>query len=189
MTNEEIQNKINQLVFVYDYLGKEINVLKGKLNQVPQEIENLGPYFEKPNVGEQYWRIDSDNQVVRSWWNNQKEDFRRLYSNNVFLTEQEALKEAKYRELRAKYIAYVKEYNGDWVADWSDVNQRKYKLGWVTSSELMCVSVALLYFGTDYDFYFKDEDFRPFIQKRMTDVEISAVITHDLSVIEVGDVR
>lgn len=180
MTPKEILESIAKL-------EKELASLKERVNIEPQE--NLEPKVYLPEIGEKYWYLFATGEVANYIWKNDKTDNDLFTQGNVFLTQQEAQKEAQYRKLRAKYVAYVKEYNDGWVADWSDKEQVKYYLQWHCFNNFFHIINTYTNLPTDLDFIFKGTNFTGFILKRMTHEEIRAVINHDLSCIEVGDVR
>ncbi len=179
MTPKEILERIEQL-------EKELASLKERVNiEPPQKAENLEPKFDVPELDQEYFLVYANGSTDNLYWGNSVSDYARLVHGNIILTEQEALKTAIYNKLRAKYVAYIKEYNGDWVADWSDKEQVKYYLQWDCFYNSLDIVNTYTNLPTDSDFIFKDYNFLSFIQKRMTDAEIRAVINHDLSCIEV----
>ncbi len=190
MTTDELLRKIieaEQKVLAFH--NQAFNTLKEEVinatKQAPEE--NLEPKFDVPYVGQKYWFIYDDGEVYESKWEGDNFDTARLAQENLFLTKQQALKELQYRKLRAKYVAYVKEYNGDWVADLDNHEQEKSHLYYNAKHNTLVLTSSYRSVMTDLAFVFKDKDFLPFIQKRMTVAEIRAVINHDLSMIEVGN--
>ncbi len=167
-------------------LEKELATLKARVNiKPPQKTKNLEPKFEVPELKRKYWVADASGDVFSFYFRNDIVDNQRLKQGNVFLTEKDCQKQSIYNELRAKYVAYVKEYNGDWVADLDNHAQEKFQLYYNAMQKKLLSMSNYVSVMTDLAFVFKDKDLLPFVQKRMTDVEIRAVINHDLSCIEV----
>ncbi len=181
----KIKQLHNDLCDLRVQVEKTTDVLFNLNDSLIIETENLEPKFDTPEIGQSYWFLRDDGSREANEWQNDQIDTERLKYGNVFLIEKDCQKQFIYTQLRAKYVAYVKEYNGDWAADWSDKKQEKNHLEWDYDYEAFFIHDNYTNNGTDIDFQFKDYNFLPFIQKRMTDNEIRAVINHDLSMIEV----
>ncbi len=186
MTNEEMLNRITEIERGLTISIGELNLLKAKVNVEPQPPqENLEPKFDVPEIGQKYFLVYTNGAIDELNWGNTYTDYERLAHGNIRFTQTEALKEQQYRKLRTKYVAYVKEYNGDWVTSNDDTNGiTYYTMVYNRFTGSLAVDDNNHWVTTELDFIFKDSGFLPFIQKRMTDKEIRAVINHDLSCIQ-----
>jgi hypothetical protein len=74
--------------------------------------------------GQPYWYIGSDNSLYEDSWGNTSIDIARFNLNNVFLTKENAQKQADRNQLLADIERFAAENNGE--IDWSEVNKTKY---------------------------------------------------------------
>jgi len=110
-----------------------------KLNDRMNEPEPVVYYkeLEYPEVGTQYWYIDTF-IGVRTWDDNFT-DITRFNSGNYYATNKEANSEFEWRALNTQILNSITLLNkkDNWVVDWTDGNQRKWYFVWdETDNEL-----------------------------------------------------
>ena len=116
-------------------LEKELKELK------ETEIED----DEFPRLGEQYWFVDTDGYVVRSYWSDDTDDNYRKDFLRIFKTKKEC---KRYLEIQKAF----KEKSKNFEPNWKDVNQDKYYLFYdnisnsIKISYLSTVQIKSLFF-------------------------------------------
>ena len=124
MTNEEIQEKLEQLASSIDWIKtKLVDLLEEKglapvktsyEVEVPEDIEN---YYYADEIGEINLVGDTFHET----------DYERVYQRGLaFKTRAEAEQFDKERILINKLKDRAKEYNGGWTPDLKDYNEKKY---------------------------------------------------------------
>jgi hypothetical protein len=103
---------------VRDALEKE-EILKTKVEEFiePKKVEGKW----KPRFNEKYWCVQGSGIIFSAMWYDDKIDYFRLQTNNVFRTSEDA-------ETWLKVHDRVHELIGDWEADWGNSDQIKYSL-------------------------------------------------------------
>ena len=92
-------------------LEKELDELK--------EVEIVDDEF--PRLGEQYWFVDVDGNVVYAYWGNRAVDKCRKDFLRIFKTKKEC---ERYSEIQKAFMDKSKEFK----PDWKNGNQDKYCL-------------------------------------------------------------
>lgn len=91
----------------------------------PQKTKNNVLYaVVKPEIGTIYHVIDSRNKALMSSWQNNTGDNERFSINNVFLTEENAQKQADRNKLLAEIQRFADENNE--VMNWSTLEHQHY---------------------------------------------------------------
>ena len=112
---EEIQKQIEELEKKTQELQKELEFEKNKYV--------IDYPFEVPDS---YWRLELTGVITKDWWSNDDWERHCYKQGNIFLTEEEAEKEQKRRELLIRFKQYRDKCNGDWKPNFKDVNSWKY---------------------------------------------------------------
>ena len=110
-------------------IQKQIEELEKKTQELQKELE-----FEKNKyvidypfeVPDSYWRLELNGVITKDWWSNDDWERHCYKQGNIFLTEEEAEKEQKRRELLIRFKQYRDKCNGDWKPDFKDVNSWKH---------------------------------------------------------------
>ncbi len=117
---------------------------KIKIEQGEYTLEEIQKMFEKEEIlkyhngavvealekEQHYFCISDCSEVGFSYFYNDDADKYRLLTRNVFLTEEEAEKEAKRRKRYYEIINEIDRINREeiWVADWNDDDKAKESL-------------------------------------------------------------
>ena len=112
---EEIQKQIEELEKKTQELQKELEFEKNKYV--------IDYPFEVPDS---YWRLELNGVITKDWWSNDDWERHCYKQGNIFLTEEEAEKEQKRRELLIRFKQYRDKCNGDWKPNFKDVNSWKH---------------------------------------------------------------
>lgn len=122
MTNEELQQKIEQL----EQQIKDLKVkLESKVEKEPYEVE------EPEDIENYYYVSESGNidlvEDVSYEWN-----YVDLYKRGLtFKTEEEVKQYDKERILLFKLHKWAEEHNGGWIPDWDDDNKTNYYVNYL----------------------------------------------------------
>mgnify|MGYP003657231620 CR=1 FL=1 len=95
-----------------------------------ERVEELQPEPEsivwEPKKGEEYWYVGCDGTVQFTDWRADKLDMDFLEHHNVYKTQGQAEKAAKYQRRYNMVLQAVLNLEPDQVVDWKDKNQAKY---------------------------------------------------------------
>lgn len=105
--------------------------IKKQIQELKKELE-----FEKNKyvvdypfeVPDSYWRLELNGVITKDWWSNDDWERRCYKQGNIFLTEEEAEKEQKRRELLIRFKQYRDKCNGDWKPDFLQHLVDKYSI-------------------------------------------------------------
>lgn len=115
MTNEELQQKIEQL----EEQIKDLKVkLKEKAEKKPYEVE-------VPEDLEDYFYVDETGIIYKLSVYVESEQIKILNRGLAFKTKEEAEQFDKERILINKLKNWAKEHQEDWTPDWSNFNETK----------------------------------------------------------------
>jgi len=94
-------------------------------------VEELQPPEPKssvwePKKAEEYWYVDIDGTLDDTEWRDGEEDWNLLIHHNVYKTQVQAEKAAKYQRRYNMVLQAVLNLEPDQVVDWKDMNQAKY---------------------------------------------------------------
>jgi hypothetical protein len=107
--------------------------------------------------GDEVCILDSDGEIISSYWDCRRGSFDIFNQGNIFPTGQASELESKRRKLLTRFRAFRDEYNGDWKPDWKNHRDRKY---FISFSEK--IKLLLFYTGTSNHFqlfgFFKNEE-------------------------------
>ena len=118
MTQKEHDEKVTELRISLVEAEKQIQDIRGKLDELNNvKIEPESRRW-KPKEGETYYYIGTSGVVYADGWTNHYVDFARYASGNVFKTEEEALFEVESR----KVVAELKEFAEPEDRKWRDNN-------------------------------------------------------------------
>jgi hypothetical protein len=153
MTNEELQEKFEQL-------ASEIDWIKTKLVDL-QEEKGLAPVktsyeVEVPeDIGEYYYVSESgDINLVEDVFHDI--DYEGLYLRGLaFKTKEEAEQFDKERVLLFKLHKWTEEHNKGWKPNWKDMYEGKYIIQYINKSEIL---------EPFYSYYFKEFSKLPYFK-------------------------
>ena len=94
-------------------------------------VEELQPPEPKssvwePKKAEEYWYVDIDGTLDDTEWRDGEEDWNLLIHHNVYKTQVQAEKAAKYQRRYNMVLQAVLNLEPEQVVDWKDKNQFKY---------------------------------------------------------------
>ena len=124
MTNEELQEKFEQLASAIDWIKTKLVNLQEEKGlapvKTPYEVEvpgDIGNYYYVSELGD----IDLVENVFCDF------DYKGVYQRGLaFKTEEEAEQFDKERILLFKLHKWAEEHNGDWTPNWNDYNEEKW---------------------------------------------------------------
>ena len=100
------------------------------IQRLVKRVEDLQPEPKsivwEPKKGERYWYVDIDGRLNSHECRYDEEDEDLLKHHNVYKTQAQAEKAAKYQRQYNMVLQAVLNLEPDQVVDWSDVNQTKY---------------------------------------------------------------
>ena len=120
MTNEELQQKIEQL-------EQQIKDLKVKLESEMEPIPYTPYEVEVPEDIRGYYYVDEygDINLVKDTFHNT--DYEGIYQRGLaFKTREEAEQFDKERILIKKLKDWAKKYNEGWIPNWNDLDEGKW---------------------------------------------------------------
>lgn len=142
-------------------LEKQIQELDERKVALQQELE-----LEKQKTEIEYpfhfkgecWQLRIDGLVKEDWWSSSGYDRNCYQQGNMFITQQEAIKERERRILLTRFRQFRDKCNGDWQPDFEDWEVNKYYLAYSYASNALCCFTALC--NTDFQpfGYFKNSD-------------------------------
>ena len=106
-------------------IKKQMQELQKELELEMQKTEIEYPPLR---LNQQYWVINSEGEVLRSWWSEDGFDKNRCQVGNVFITEEEARKERDRRILLTRFRQFRDKCNGDWKSDFLQHLIDKYSI-------------------------------------------------------------
>lgn len=118
MTNEELQQKIEQL----EHQIKDLKVkLEEKVEKKPYEVE-------VPEDLEEYYMLEEGGDVLKT--NTYSEKWRRktFIRGLVFETREQAEQHDKERILLFKLHKWAEEHNEGWTPNWEDIKEEKWSV-------------------------------------------------------------
>ena len=127
-------------------IQKQIQELENKTKELQEELEleKQKTEIEYPlKTNENYWFLNQVGNVFPSWWSEDDFDTCRYKIGNVFLTEDEAIKERDRRILLTRIKQFRDKCNGDWKPDFKDWEVNKYYLAYSYASNAVCCFTAL----------------------------------------------
>lgn len=121
-------------------IQKQIEELEKKTQELQKELE-----FEKNKyvvdypfeVPDSYWRLELNGVITKDWWSNDDWERHCYKQGNIFLTEEEAEKEQKRRELLIRFRQFRDKCNGDWKPDFKDNNSQKNYISFSYNDNMM----------------------------------------------------
>ena len=105
-------------------LAEQVAQLEAELAKLKANMNKPTPFI--PKINERYWCVISEGSVAYFLYSGHKSDQDRLDFGNVYRTKHEAQKVADQRLAEVRVLRKLREYEGDWVADWSNTCQKKY---------------------------------------------------------------
>ena len=156
-------NSLEELSKAAYALQKCIVAFENELSRALDDIKELEkeedtwemkcPY----EYGDEVCILDSDGEIISSYWDCRRGSFDIFNQGNIFPTGQASELESKRRKLLTRFRAFRDECNGDWKPDWKNHRDRKY---FISFSEK--IKLLLFYTGTSNHFqlfgFFKNEE-------------------------------
>ena len=133
-------------------LEKQIQELQKELEFEKQKTEIEYPFHFKGEC----WQLRIDGLVSEDWWSTSGYDRNCYQQGNMFITQQEAIKERDRRILLTRFRQFRDKCNGDWKPDFEDWEVNKYYLAYSYVSNKLCCFTTLC--NTDFQTfgYFKN---------------------------------
>ena len=78
--------------------------------------------------GDEVCLLDSDGEIISSYWDCRRGSFDIFNQGNIFPTGQAAELESKRRNLLTRFRAFRDECNGDWKADFENPTEAKFSI-------------------------------------------------------------
>ena len=122
---EELFKVVNAYSGWFANLADELSKVLADI-KAPKKEEDTWEMKCPYKIGDEYWCLYSYGGIYTSFWSGTWEDKDRFNSGNIFPNKETAELEAKRRELLTRFRTFRDECNGDWKADWNDINQEKY---------------------------------------------------------------
>jgi hypothetical protein len=82
----------------------------------------------KPEIGDNYWRLSGSGVCNMEKHGGEDYDLGCIARGNCYRTRQDAIKADDLQRKIVKLNDMIDDFNGDWVADWTDETQKKYEL-------------------------------------------------------------
>jgi hypothetical protein len=125
---------------------------------------------------ERYYYFDSIGVISNDNEYHDDIDNYRYSVGNYFLTKEEAIKHLELTQARVRIEDAVREYNGNWKADWTNINQEKNKIffNWGVDTFDFNTYVEC---QTPNGFYLKDKN-KGFLKKHEADLKLIMGITN-----------
>ena len=114
-------------------LVKEANAYSGWFANLADELSKVLADIKAPEKEEDTWEmkcpyeygdemciLDSDGEIISSYWDCRRGSFDIFNQGNIFPTGQAAELEAKRRNLLTRFRAFRDECNGDWKPDYEN---------------------------------------------------------------------
>lgn len=118
---------------------------RGNLEITPEELDKLlGVKVgrQKPNIGDEYWSIDSFGTVCIGIWKNVDADNYRYYTNNCFLTAEAAEQKLQIIETEIDLYKYAEEHKEAEI-DWGNDQQLKWYLAYRCLNDDISFNITL----------------------------------------------
>lgn len=127
MNKEEIMKQVEQI-------EKELSRLKRVLYDPETKFE--------PEVGDEYWFIDSEGDTISAVWTNAGIDKSRNKLHNCYPTIELAIKQLKRNHIKCTLEDIAERLNAGKSIDWSDHTQDKYFLIYTHYEEKLYTNAA-----------------------------------------------
>lgn len=143
---EELEKKIKEL-------DERKVALQNELELEKQKIEFEYPFHFKGEC----WQLRIDGLVKEDWWSSSGYDRNCYQQGNMFITQQEAIKERERRILLTRFRQYRDKCNGDWKPDFKNDSSWKYYIGLNHNDNMIKIYSYLILEGFNLFGYFKKE--------------------------------
>lgn len=97
--------------------------------EIPEEEEDTWEMKCPYEDGDEYYLLDDSGSDYKFEWDGRSVDKKRFSQGNAFPTKEAAELESKRRNLLTRFRAFRDECNGDWKADWENIQKAKYYIG------------------------------------------------------------
>lgn len=154
---EELQKIVENFRVGVTEIGERFAKLLPDIEIYEEEEEDTWEMKCPYEYGDKHYCIQSSGDVFQDFWEGMEADNRYFSQGNTFLTEQEAVLEAKRRNLLTRFRAFRDECNCDWNADCTDVTQKKYYISYSEIKNGLYVSYIVLGNHLHTFSYFKNE--------------------------------
>lgn len=152
---EELQKTAENFRVAVAEIGERLSKLLPDI-EIPEEEEDTWKMKCPYEYGDEVCILDSDGEIISSYWDCRRGSFDIFNQGNIFPTGQASELEAKRRNLLTRFRAFRDECNGDWKADWNDYNSKKWVIVVNGEKEIYAMWTfglnAFPYFG-----YFKNQ--------------------------------
>lgn len=132
-------------------LEKQIQALQQELEFEKQKTEIEYPFHVKGEC----WQLRIDGLVKEDWWSSSGYDRNCYQQGNMFITQQEAIKERERRILLTRFRQFRDKCNGDWNKD-NEIRNYSIRYDYVSNGLFIATLVATN--GFELFGYFKNSD-------------------------------
>ena len=153
---EELVKAADSYRAFFANLADELAKVLGDI-KTPNEEEDTWKMKCPYEYGDKHYCIQPTGEVFSDFWEGMEADNRYFSQGNTFLTEQEAVLEAKRRNLLTRFRAFRNECNEDWKSDCKDVTQKKHYVSYSEIKNSLYVSYIVLGNHLHIFGYFKNE--------------------------------
>ena len=154
---EELQKIVENFRVGVTEIGERFAKLLPDIEIYEEEEEDTWEMKCPYKYGDKNYCIQSNGEVFPGCWENIESNNRYFSQGNTFPTEQEAVLEAKRRNLLTRFRAYRNECNEDWKSDCKDVTQKKHYVSYSEIKNSLYVSYIVLGNHLHIFGYFKNE--------------------------------
>lgn len=116
---------IENAIALSEQLKENPDMIKSFSSLLPQQEDAWKmkcPY----GYGDEVCLLDSDGEIISSYWDCRRGSFDIFNQGNIFPTGQAAELEVKRRNLLTRFRAFRDECNNGWKPDWNDIDQEKH---------------------------------------------------------------
>ena len=153
---EELVKAADSYRAFFANLADELAKVLGDI-KTPNEEEDTWKMKCPYEYGDKHYCIQPTGEVFSDFWEGMEADNRYFSQGNTFLIEQEAVLEAKRRNLLTRFRAFRNECNEDWKSDCKDVTQKKHYVSYSEIKNSLYVSYIVLGNHLHIFGYFKNE--------------------------------
>ena len=141
---EELEKQITEL-------DERKVALQNELELEKQKTEIEYPFHFKGEC----WQLRLDGLVSEDWWSNSGYDRNCYQQGNMFITQQEAIKERDRRALLTRFRQFRDKCNGDWKPD---LNNTKYYIYLDCDYLMLNIFSSMIWDAFNLFGYFKNKE-------------------------------
>lgn len=116
----------------FELNGVSLDLTKETVQSMLKKFDIPNNRRFKPNIGDVYWTmintVSTDKKYDDYEYDNDRIDLTNIAHGNCYRTEEDVKKADDLQIKIVKLNDMIDDFNGDWVADWTDETQKKYEL-------------------------------------------------------------